>query len=152
MDTFPGVAHRTEMHRRVALVVDDEEGVRKTVKGFLENLGVFVLEAEDAHTATKLAKGSPLKLDLLISDVLLPYVNGRDLANRISLYRPAIKVLFISGYPLEVLQSHGLCPSHVDLLLKPFSPSELEAKVADIFRNGVPWKTRLLSSDGALAI
>jgi DNA-binding response OmpR family regulator len=140
------------MHRRIALVVDDEEGVRKTVKGFLETMGVYVLEAEDAPTATKLAKGSPLKLDLLISDVLLPYVNGRDLANRISLSRPDIKVLFISGYPLDVLQSHGLCPSHVDLLLKPFSPAELEAKVVDIIRNGMPWRTRMLSGDGTLAV
>ncbi len=140
------------MNRRIVLVVDDEEGVRKTVKGFLETLGVYVLEAEDANTATKLAKSSPLKLDLLISDVLLPYVNGRDLANRISLCRPDIKMLFISGYPLEVLQSHGLCPSHVDLLLKPFSPSELEAKVLDIFLNGLPWRMQMLSSDGTLAV
>ena len=140
------------MNRRIVLVVDDEEGVRKTVKGFLETLGVYVLEAEDAKTATKLAKSSPLKLDLLISDVLLPYVNGRDLANRISLCRPDIKMLFISGYPLEVLQSHGLCPSHVDLLLKPFSPSELEAKVLDIFLNGLPWRMQMLSSDGTLAV
>lgn len=151
MDTFPGAMKRSELNRRTVLVVDDEEAVRMTVKGFLETLGVYVLEAGDAPTATSLAKSTPLKLDLLITDVLLPYVNGRELANRISMSRPDIKVLFISGYPLDVLRSHGLCPSNVDLLLKPFRFAQLEAKVADLFRNGVPWRMQAVSGDGTLA-
>lgn len=141
-----------DLHRRTVLVVDDEETVRKTVKGFLETFGAEVLEAEDAPTAAKLAKTSPVKIDLLISDVLLPYINGRDLANRISLSRPDIKVLFISGYPLEVLQSHGLCPANADLLIKPFTRMELGGKVEDILRRGQAWKAQVPSSDGSLAV
>ena len=141
----------SELNRRIVLVVDDEEPVRKTVKGFLESFGAYVLEAEDAPTAAKLAKSSPLKIDLLISDVLLPYINGRELANRISISRPDIKVLFISGYPLEVLQSHGLCPTTAELLLKPFTRLELGEKVESILRSGNSWKEQVLSGDGTLA-
>ena len=142
----------SDLHRRIVLVVDDEETVRKTVKGFLESLGAYVLEAEDAPTAAKIAKGSPLKIDLLVSDVLLPYINGRDLANRISLSRPDIKVLFISGYPLEVLQSHGLCPTTAELLLKPFTRQELGEKVESILRSGTSWTSQVHSSGGTLAV
>lgn len=141
----------SNLHRRAALVVDDEEIVRKTVKGFLETFGVDVVEAEDAPMAVKLAKENPDKLDLLITDVLLPYINGRDLANRISISRPGIKVLFISGYPLDVLQSHGLCPANVDLLLKPFTRMELGEKVDEILRRGDSWRAQAQDRGGTLA-
>lgn len=90
--------------------------------------------------AVKLASETPLHLDLLITDVLLPYVNGRDLANKVCQCRPNLKVLFISGYPIEVLESHSLCPSQADLLLKPFSRLELAGKVAQVLERGSAWK------------
>lgn len=90
--------------------------------------------------AVKLAMETPLNLDLLITDVLLPYVNGRDLANKVCLHRPDLKVLFISGYPIEVLESHSLCPPRADLLLKPFSRLELAGKVTQVLERGTSWK------------
>jgi two-component system, cell cycle sensor histidine kinase and response regulator CckA len=140
-----------DLKRKIVLVVDDEALVRKTVRGFLESLGVYVLEAEDAPMAVKLATETPLSLDLLITDVLLPYVNGRDLANKVCLHRPDLKVLFISGYPIEVLESHSLCPSQADLLLKPFSRLELAGKVTQVLERGASWKDLSLASGNPVA-
>lgn len=140
-----------DLQRKIVLVVDDEENVRKTVRGFLESFGAYVMEADGAPMGVKLAYATPLKIDLLITDVLLPYINGRDLANRVSMCRPDIRVLFISGYPLEVLESHGLCPSNADLLLKPFTRLELGERVSDILAKGPAWKTLVPSSGGMAA-
>lgn len=130
-----------EFRNKIVLLVDDEEAVRTTVRAYLESLGVFVLEADGAPKAAKLARNSPLNIDLLLTDVLLPYINGRDLANKVCIGRPDIKVLFISGYPLEVLHSHGLCPTRAELLLKPFTRGELAMKVAQVLESGPIWKS-----------
>lgn len=140
-----------ELKRRIVLLVDDEENVRRTVRAFLESFGVYVLESDGAAQATRLAQTTPLQIDLLITDVLLPYVNGRDLANRVCALRPDIKVLFISGYPLEVLESHGLCPSRAELLLKPFTRRALSEKVAQVLENAPLWKSLAPTGDGTLA-
>lgn len=140
-----------ELNRKIVLLVDDEENVRRTVKAFLESFGTYVLEAEGAAQATKLAHSTPLQIDLLVTDVLLPYVNGRDLANRVCAARPEIKVLFISGYPLEVLESHGLCPSRAELLLKPFTRRELSDKVSQVLETAPLWRNLAPSGDESLA-
>jgi two-component system cell cycle sensor histidine kinase/response regulator CckA len=130
-----------DLKRKIVLLVDDEEGVRDIVRAYLESLGVFVLEADGAPAAARLSQASPLRIDLLITDVLLPYINGRDLANRVMMTRPDIKVLFISGYSIEVLESHGLCPPKADLLLKPFSKADLALKVVEVLERGEIWKS-----------
>jgi DNA-binding response OmpR family regulator len=137
-----------ELKNRIVLLVDDDEAVRKLVQAYLESFGAYVLVAESAAAATRLMASSPLHVDLLLTDVLLPYVNGRDLANRICMQRPDIKVLFISGYPIEVLESHGLCPSRAELLPKPFGKKELAAKVRMVLEDGVPWRRLSTASGG----
>lgn len=139
-----------ELKHKVVLLVDDEEAVRKTVRTFLESLGVYVLETDSAPMAAKFAMNSPLNIDLLLTDVLLPHINGRDLANRICMYRPDIKVLFISGYPGEVLAHHGLCPSNADLLIKPFTRRELSDKVEEVLQAAPNWRSSLLPVNGAI--
>jgi CheY-like chemotaxis protein len=127
-----------DLNRKIVLLVDDDANVRRMVRDQLESFGVHVLEADEAPKAVKLAMDTPLKLDLLVTDVLLPFINGRDLAERICASRPDLKALFISGYPLEVLESHGLCPSRAQLLLKPFSRLALGEKISDILSSGPP--------------
>lgn len=137
-----------ELRRRIVLLVDDEDAVRHVIRSYLESLGIYVLEADSAAMASRLAMHSPLNIDLLITDILLPRTNGRDLANRVSMYRPDIKVLFISGYPIEVLNHHGLCPSRAELLPKPFTRQELEAKVLLVMENSPKWKSISMAKVG----
>lgn len=139
------------MKKRTVLLVDDEKPVRGVIREFLESMGILVLEADGAAMATQYALNSPLHFDLLITDVLLPRTNGRDLANRISMVRPDIKVLFISGFPIEVLNHHGLCPTRAELLAKPFTRNELETQVRRVMEHGPNWKSIAVSSDGSLA-
>lgn len=135
-----GFKHKT------VLLVDDEEGVRKIARIFLESLGVYVLEAKDAAEALRLAVKCPLHFDLLITDILLSRMNGRDLANRICVHRPDIKVLFISGHPPEALMFHGLCPTQAEFLQKPFDKQNFERKVGHMLEHGARWKA--MSSPG----
>jgi two-component system, cell cycle sensor histidine kinase and response regulator CckA len=140
-----------ELKRKAVLLVDDEEPVRRTVRLYLESLGVHVLEADGGPMALKLAINSPLRIAMLLTDVLLPYMNGRDLANKVAMYRPDIKVLFISGYPSEVLSHHGLCPTRAELLLKPFSRQELSEKVKSVMGAESDWKSLTMAGDGSVA-
>lgn len=138
-----------ELRKRIVMLVDDEDSVRGVIRGYLESLGIYVLEAGNATMAIRLAMNSPLSIDLLITDILLPRTNGRDLANRVCMHRPDIKVLFISGYPMDVLKHHGLCPSHAELLPKPFTQVELEEKVRQAMENGPIWKSISMAKTGS---
>lgn len=116
------------------LVVDDEKDVRAVVRLMLEEGGYRVIDAESGREAIAIAANPGDPISLLVTDILMPLMNGRDLADRIASIRPTIKVLFISAYSAEILTAHNLCPAGSDYLKKPFDARTLLAKVANVLR------------------
>jgi CheY-like chemotaxis protein len=122
------------------LIVDDEKPVRDIVRDWLSAFGYPVLEAQDGKTALQLVTQRSLRIDLLITDVIMPRMNGRELADRVSWIRPELRVLFISAYSSDVLMGLGLCPGGVDLLRKPFDQAKLVGQVRRILTVSRTWR------------
>jgi two-component system, cell cycle sensor histidine kinase and response regulator CckA len=121
------------------LVVDDE----KNVVGFLAEIlalhGYAVHRAESAREALEQAADLPGRLDLLLSDVVMPGMNGKELAGRIARIRPETKVLFMSAYSDEIITSHGVVPEGVSLIRKPFRTDDLLKKIEAVLSSAHPW-------------
>ncbi len=111
------------------LVVEDDPGVRVLVEEILDSIGYRILTAEDGNSALRAAEQHSGKIDLLITDVVLPRMGGKEIASRLSALRPGIKVLFMSGYTGHSAVQHGTLDSDVNFLPKPFSPDALCDKV-----------------------
>lgn len=114
------------------LLVEDEQALRNLVRFTLEEMGYTILEAEDATQALELAATHPEHIDLLLTDVVMPQMSGRELAETITTQRPDIKVLFMSGYMDDAVVRHGLLMAEVNFLPKPFSHSALALKVRGV--------------------
>lgn len=114
------------------LVVEDEDSVRRLVCGVLEQRGYTVLMATDGREALNLCQNYPDTIDLLITDMVMPAMNGTELADKLSTTRPDIKVLFISGYSDDAIANHGLLAPDTLFLQKPFSPDALTRKVREM--------------------
>ena len=114
------------------LVVEDEEVVRGFVVSVLRSSGYRVVEAEDAEAALERLERADVVPDLLVTDVVLPGVDGRVLAERIRRSLPGIPVLFVSGYGEQVVGRGGILEDGIELLQKPFGPSELSARIRDL--------------------
>jgi PAS domain S-box-containing protein len=114
------------------LVVEDEDGVRKLVREVLELRGYRVLEADGGEQALAVASEFDQSIDLLLTDVVMPKMNGRDLAEAMALLRPEVKILFLSGYTDHVVVEHGVLQPKADFLQKPFTPDTLARKVRDV--------------------
>jgi CheY-like chemotaxis protein len=111
------------------LVVEDEPAVRELIRLTLEPLGYTVLEAADGYEALQLIEQRPTEIHLLLTDVIMPLMNGHELAVRLESIRPATKVLYMSGYTDEVLAFHGIAQPDIDFIQKPFTAPELAGKV-----------------------
>jgi PAS domain S-box-containing protein len=125
-------ASRAELGRETILLVEDEEAVRRIVKLTLETQGYTVLEARDAHEAVGLADTATRPIDLLITDVVMPGMNGRILADQLRTRAADLRVLFISGYTDDALVQYGVRESTAGFLQKPFSPRGLARKVREV--------------------
>ena len=111
------------------LVAEDEAGVRGLVRQTLEELGYTVLEATDGYKALQLVEERKGEIHLLLTDVIMPLMNGHELAKRMKSIRPQTKVLYMSGYTDDVLAFHGIAQPEIDFIQKPFTPSDLAGKV-----------------------
>lgn len=111
------------------LLVEDEPAVLKLSRHLLERLGYKVLPANSPDEAIQLAEKHAGRIDLLITDVVMPGMNGRDLANRLLLSRPGLKRLFMSGYTANAIVHRGVLEEGVHFIQKPFSAKDLGAKV-----------------------
>jgi signal transduction histidine kinase/ActR/RegA family two-component response regulator len=114
------------------LVVEDSEQVRRLAVDSLRSHGYQVLEADSGETAAQLVTTLQQPIDLLLTDVVMPGMTGRQLAERIRSLLPGVKVLFTSGYSEELVNDRGALDPRVPFLAKPFKPAELIAKVADL--------------------
>ena len=114
------------------LVVEDEEGVRVLVRDYLRMNGYTVLEASQGEEALRVAGGHPGEISLMITDVIMPGMNGRELAERMEILRPAMKVLYMSGYAEAAVYRKGVLEHGAPFLQKPFGPPDLGRKVRDV--------------------
>ncbi|MBI2956486.1 MAG: response regulator [Acidobacteria bacterium] len=114
------------------LLVEDEEGVRKLSRQFLEQSGYTVLEASDPAAALWLAEQHPGRIDLLVTDVMMSQMGGREVAERLTQVRPEIKVLFVSGHTDDVVLRQGILDGGAAFLQKPFSRDALARKVREV--------------------
>jgi CheY-like chemotaxis protein len=114
------------------LLVEDEDAVRQLVCTTLEELGYSVLTAQDGFTALALVDKLTYPVDILLTDVVMPQMSGRELAEKLSQKIPQLKVLFMSGYMDDAVVRHGILTAQVDFLPKPFSKFALAEKVRSV--------------------
>jgi len=133
---FPtrGQEAKTAGGSETILLVEDSEPLRKLTQSFLESNGFAVLVAQDGEDAVKIEAAAARKIHLLVTDVVMPGINGRVLAERLRLNQPEMKVLYISGYTDSFIAIHGVLERGMTLLNKPYTENELVQKVRETLR------------------
>jgi two-component system, cell cycle sensor histidine kinase and response regulator CckA len=114
------------------LLVEDEAPIRMMISQHLRSLGYKVLEASDGVSALQAFSESGEAVHILVTDVVMPRMNGTDLHGRLREQTPDLKVLFVSGYPKEVISTYVNGAEEMDLMLKPFSGQDLAYRVREI--------------------
>jgi two-component system cell cycle sensor histidine kinase/response regulator CckA len=112
--------------------VEDEEGVRQLAREYLEANGYKVIEADEGSAALELASTHTGTIDVLMTDVVMPGMSGRELAERVTKVRPETKVLYMSGYTDQAVVHHGILDKNAVLLQKPFTMMTLASKLREI--------------------
>jgi CheY-like chemotaxis protein len=118
------------------LLAEDEAAVRAAARQILERYGYNVLEAPNGTVALSMAHRRGIAIDLLLADVVMPEMSGRELAERFSKLKPRAKVLFMSGYTDDAIVRHGVLRPGTAYLQKPFSPDTLARKVREVLDLG----------------
>jgi PAS domain S-box-containing protein len=120
-----------ENRRGTILLVDDEESVRRMLTSLLERLGYSVMSASDGVEALELSSAHAGPIELLITDMMMPRMHGKELSERLTVLRPTIRVLFTSGYADDDVIERGLLDSRMAFIQKPFSMGELASKITE---------------------
>ena len=128
----PPVAKASLFGCETVLIVEDQEEVRGLTIAVLKAYGYRVLDAANAADALAIAAEHPDEIDLLLTDVILPGMNGRELADRMQVLHARLRVLFTSGYTADVIARRGVLEPDVAYLPKPFSAESLAAKVRQV--------------------
>ena len=124
--------------RETVLVVEDELAILRLTRVMLEKQGYTVLAAGTPQEAISIAKGHDGGIDLLITDVVMPEMNGHDLATSLLPLHPNIKCLFMSGYTADIIADHGVLKDGVSFIQKPFSAKSLSDKVRQTLESYPP--------------
>jgi len=114
------------------LLVEDDESVREVALMSLEMHGFTVITAQDGKEAMRLAGNYPERIDLLLTDLVMPHVSGAELARSLSARFPHMKVLFMSGYTNDAVVRHGLLDASVSFIQKPYTLQGLASKVREV--------------------
>ena len=120
------------------LIVEDEPAMREVTRRILSRSGYNVIAAASGHEAIEIAAGHTGHIDVLLTDVVMPRMLGKEAAERIRALRPGVKVLFMSGYAKGVLDSQGVVEVGVNLIQKPFSEAQLLATLGQIITSATP--------------
>jgi signal transduction histidine kinase/ActR/RegA family two-component response regulator len=143
---FPQVAEQAEEYRRTTaqiepprgsetiLLVEDADWVRKLARQVLENAGYRVLEADCADAAIRVIQTSTngTKIDLVLTDVIMPGMSGNEMSKQLLEKRPGLPVLYMSGYTDDAIVQHGVLEPGINFIQKPFSPNALALKVRQV--------------------
>jgi len=137
LDVTPDSDHATAVRKALRgletiLVVEDEEAVRGLAARTLRSAGYTVLEAGDGAEALRIHDSHTGRVDLVITDVIMPGINGRVLAGLLSERDASLKVLFMSGYTDDAIIHHGVLDDSVSFIGKPFSPDGLAQKAREV--------------------
>ena len=114
------------------LLVEDEDSVREPVRRALQRIGYTILEARGGREALDICRQHDGEIPLLVTDVVMPRMSGREVAEKLVVSRPNMKVLYLSGYSNDAVLRHGVFESMTGFLQKPFTPEELARKVRDV--------------------
>ena len=128
----PVELQKPEPGTETILLVEDEANLRYLARQYLEKQGYKVIEAADGAVAMQIAVAHEKVIHLLLTDVIMPGMNGRELAQRISEIRPNVKILYMSGYTENVIGHNGMLDAGVRLLQKPFNLRDLRSKVREV--------------------
>jgi CheY-like chemotaxis protein len=121
-----------ERGSETVLVVEDEAAVLKLTRRALEAQGYTVLAAADGRDALRIVERHGGTIHLLLTDLVMPGLSGRELADQLQVRRPGIRVMYMSGYPGDAVVQHGTLTPGSAFLQKPFSPDSLARKVRDV--------------------
>ena len=135
--------------KETVLVVEDQAQVRDYTVAVLKEYGYRVIQAENASEALLFCERERERVDLVLTDVVMPNVSGRELANRLEKLRPGIKVLFMSGYTDNAVMHHGVLEKSAEFIQKPFSPEELAGKVRAVLGSPTPFARIVVADDEA---
>ncbi len=144
---FPAVEGRLEEgdeaaaveHRggdETILLVEDDGLLRKVMHRLLERQGYHVIAAASGAEALALIEGDEVTVDLLLTDIVMPGMNGRELAERMVQDRPGVRVLFMSGYPADVIARRGVLDAGIDFIAKPYEPTAVLARIREVLDRG----------------
>jgi PAS domain S-box-containing protein len=120
------------------LLVEDQDDVRHLAREALQGSGYHILEAPSPGAALELFDKRQADIDALVTDVVMPGMSGRELAERLLRARPDLKVLYMSGYTDEAVLRHGVSTNAFNMLFKPFTPSKLGRKLREVLDRQVP--------------
>jgi len=118
------------------LLIEDDEMVRGITKAMLEAIGYKVLVAGMPAEAVTMCEEQDVSIDLVVTDVVMPGMNGSELRDKIDAIRPGIKTLFMSGYTTNIIVHHGVLDDDINFIQKPFTLKLLQQKVRDVLGNG----------------
>jgi two-component system cell cycle sensor histidine kinase/response regulator CckA len=118
------------------LLVEDARRVREVVREILEMNGYAILEARNGSEALEIATTHTGPIHLMVTDVVMPHMSGRELAQRLAAVRPETRVLFMSGYTDDAIVRHGVLEEGTAFLSKPFTPDSLSTKVREVLNAG----------------
>jgi two-component system cell cycle sensor histidine kinase/response regulator CckA len=134
----PTVVHESLRGDETILLVEDARTVRKLVLRYLENHGYSVLAAESGVEALQIAAEHAGKIDLLVTDVVLPKIDGHELATQLAKTRPETRVIYMSGFSDDVLSRHGVDAADLTLIQKPFTQQQLLSEVRRVLQESHP--------------
>jgi two-component system, cell cycle sensor histidine kinase and response regulator CckA len=126
------IAPRAAEGKETILLVEDEELVRRAARASLRRMGYTILEASSASEALMLCERYSGPIHLMVTDVVMPAMSGRELAERLARIRPEIKVLYMSGYTDNTIVHHGVLDPGVEFLQKPFTPEVLGRRIREV--------------------